>query len=165
LTKNTIYDRFSNIKDYEMKNVGSCVFFVCVLIVSCTTSGTKVSSVADLSNYHYITISSGTSEIQQQMDMEMDIYEALLNTRFKIIADNVISDLSEQDKPSLLLVKYSVSEGYWESVVSINFVDYLSGRPIASCRGTGKNVLGSGIANKAALKDALSQVSKMGSRE
>jgi ribosomal protein S5 len=69
------------------------------------------------------------------MDMEVKVYDAISATRLLVIGDGQIGQLSDAQKQQLLIVRFSASQSDEESVVSINFVDYVTGRPVASCRG------------------------------
>ena len=104
---------------------------------SCTTSKSFVSNSANLEKYNYATITNvmdyGGSATM--LNIEVEIYDALTLTRLKVIGDNEINSLSEMQKEELLLVRFSASQSDEESVVSINFTDFKTGKPIASCRG------------------------------
>jgi hypothetical protein len=128
-----------------------------------TTNNAVVANSVDLSKYNFATISnvmsySGSAAL---MDLEIKIYDALSNTRLMVIGDRQIDSLSDSQKLELLLVRYSGSQSDMESVVSINFVDFLSGRPVASCRGA----FGLGFSREhdmsVAVDNALSQMKKL----
>jgi hypothetical protein len=119
----------------SVKLFGLIVFVVG--INSCTTSKSFVSNSANLGKYNYATITNvmdygGSATL---MNIEVEIYDALTLTRLKVIGDNEINSLTENQKEELLLVRFSASQSDEESVVSINFTDYKTGKPIASCRG------------------------------
>jgi len=69
------------------------------------------------------------------MDAEVRIYDAIDNSRLQMIGDQMINELTYEQKQELLLVRFGVNQNDEESIVTVNFVDYLTGRPIASCRG------------------------------
>lgn len=69
------------------------------------------------------------------MDAEIHIYDALEMSGLKVIGDREIGQLSPRQQEKLLLAHFSVVQNETESIVSVNFVDYATGRPIASCRG------------------------------
>ena len=111
------------------------LFVLC--LVSCTTSRTVVSNSADVRKYKYASLTdvinyNGSAAL---MDIEIKIYDALETTRLTMVGKERIRELSPAQKEQLLLVKFSVSQSDEESVVSVNFVDYMTGQPIASCRG------------------------------
>jgi len=116
------------------------VLFVALSVigfVSCTTSRAVVSSSANLAGYNYATMTDvmGYSGSAALMDMEVRVYDALSATRLRVIGDGQINQLTDAQKQQLLIVRFSASQSDEESVVSINFVDYMTGRPVASCRG------------------------------
>ncbi|MDD6669046.1 MAG: hypothetical protein PUE54_05310 [Bacteroidales bacterium] len=154
---------FEETKNITMKTAFNLIIFMlCILVASCTTSKTTVSKSVDLSKYHYATITdvmdyTGSASL---MDAEVKIYDAFDNTRLQMIGDKAINELSYEQKRQLLLVRFAVSQNEEESVVSVNFVDYLSGRPVASCRGAfnlGLNMQGD---FDGALKRVASQIEK-----
>lgn len=111
------------------------ILFLC--LASCTTSKTTISQSADLSKYKYATLTDvmnyqGSAAL---MDAEVRIYDAIDNSRLQMIGDHAINELSYEQKQQLLLVRFGVTQNDEESIVTVNFVDYLTGRPIASCRG------------------------------
>ena len=69
------------------------------------------------------------------MDVEVKVYDALSKTRLKMVGDRVIGELTSEQKEKLLLVRFAATQGREKSVVSVNFVDYMTGRPVASCQG------------------------------
>jgi hypothetical protein len=104
---------------------------------ACTTNKTVVSNTANLSKYQYATIADvmGYGGSAALMNMEVEIYNALSATRLQVIGDKQVSSLSDVQRQALLIVRFSASQNDDESVVSINFVDYLTGVPVVSCRG------------------------------
>lgn len=113
------------------------IFILCMLFISCTTSKTTISQSADLSKYRYASLTDimNYQGSAQLMDAEVKIYDAIDNTRLQMVGDRAISELSYEQKQQLLLVRFAVTQNDEETVVTVNFVDYLTGRPIASCRG------------------------------
>jgi hypothetical protein len=113
------------------------ISFFTLFLFSCTTTKSFISDSANLERYEYATISSvmGYTGSAQLMDMDVRIYNIVVSSRLKMIGEKEIENLSTKDKEKLLLVKYSATQSDDESVVSITFVDYLTSRPIATCRG------------------------------
>lgn len=119
------------------KTANLLMLMLCICVVSCTTSKTTISQSADLSKYRYATITDvmnyqGSAAL---MDAEVKIYDAIDNSRLEMIGDHAINDLSYEQQQQLLLVRFGVTQDDEESIVTVNFVDYFSGRPVASCRG------------------------------
>lgn len=119
------------------KSVSILMMMLCLLMASCTTSRTTVSQSADLSKYKYATMIDALSYHGSAalMDAEIKIYDAVDNSRLQMIGDQAINELTDEQRQQLLLVRFGVTQNDEESIVTVNFVDYFSGRPIASCRG------------------------------
>ena len=135
------------------------LFIIAILcFIGCTTSRTVVSETAILEKYKYATLTDvmGYNGSAALMDIEVKIYDAVESTRLKMIGDKRIEDLSDEQKEQLLLVRFSASRSDEESVVSVNFVDYMTGKPIASCRGA----FGLGLDRNGDMEVAISRVAK-----
>jgi len=140
------------------------VLFVVLCFTVCgTTNKTVISDSANLDKYNYATIVNvmaygGSAEL---MHLEVKIYDALVATRLQVIGDKQVDSLTETQKQQLLLVRFSASQNDSESIVSINFVDFLTGKPIASCRGA----FGLGFSRehdmRVAINNALEQMKKL----
>ncbi len=109
-----------------------------LLFSSClTTSNYVVSDSANIEKYKFASISEvmGYTGSPLLMDMDIRIYDIIASSSLVMIGEKEINNLSEEDKDALLLVKYSATQNPDESVVSITFIDYLTLRPVATCRG------------------------------
>lgn len=129
-----------------------------IILAACTTSKTTISNSANLDKYEYASLINimsynGSAEL---MDTEVQIYNAIETTRLKMIGDRRINELSPEQKERLLLVRFSASQSDEESIVSVNFVDYMTGKPIASCRGA----FGLGWDKNCDMKEAIKRVTK-----
>lgn len=139
---------------------------VCVLsiaIASCTTSKSIVSQNADLSKYRYASvINNDTYHIPAElMKYEIMLFDAVEASRLQLISDMRIYELSPEQQSKLLIVKYGVNIQQEETVVTVNFIDYLSGRPVASCRGAYSTLgFSSSTDIKGAIKRAAEQISQ-----
>lgn len=133
------------------------ISLICILLSSCTSAKTTVSQTADLSIYEYATLINvmGYEGSAGIMDAEIKIYDAISNSRLDMISENLISELSDEEKKHLLLAKFAVTQKTSGTDVSVNFVDYMSGRPIASCIGS----CGSGIHSNIDFDEAIKLVS------
>ena len=91
------------------------------------------------------------------MEYEIQLFDAVESSRLRLISDRRIYELTpqQQNRP-LLLVKYGVNQNDEEAIVTVNFIDYMTGRPIASCRGA----FGLGIDHAGDLKGAIKRVAK-----
>ena len=114
------------------------LFISTLLLSSClTTSNYVVSNTANMEKYRFASISEvmGYTGSPVLMDMDVRIYDIVASSGLSMIGEKEISNLSEEEKDALLLIKYSATQNSDESVVSITFVDYLTLRPMATCRG------------------------------
>ena len=134
-----------------------------LLLAGCTTSNYKVSETTDISRYKYATISKimDYTGAPVLMDMDIRVYDALVNAGLIAIGEKEIEALDENQKNQVLLVKYSASQTDAESIISISFIDYQTERPVAACRGA----FGFGLTKQhdleVATKRALTQMQMM----
>ena len=141
------------------KAIITFIFLISITTSSCTTSKSVVSQNADLSKYEYASIiNNNTYHIPAQlMEYEIQLFDAVEGSRLKLVNDLRIGELSQIQQSKLLLVKYGVDISDEESVVTVNFIDYLTGRPIASCRGAYTTL---GFSVTADIKGAIKRVAK-----
>jgi len=132
-----------------------------LLFASCTTSKTTVSSTVDLSRYEYASIiNNDTYHIPAElMEYEILLYDAVEMSRLKLVGDRRIFELPPQQQQRLLLVKYGVERNDMETIVTVNFIDYMTGRPVASCRGAYGLGIDYGADMKGAIKKVANQIS------
>ena len=90
------------------------------------------------------------------MEYEIQLFDAVEASRLKLISDYRIHELTPQQQSKLLLVKYGVNQNDDEAIVTVNFIDYMTGRPVASCRGA----YGLGISHAGDLRGAIKRVAK-----
>lgn len=145
------------------KTIITLLFLLCIVISSCTVSKSVVSQNVDLSKYEYASIiNNDTYHIPAQlMEYEIQLFDAVEGSRLKLVNDMRINQLSPTQQSKLLMVKYEVDILKEETVVTVNFIDYFTGRPIASCRGASTS-LGFNVAAdlKGAIKRVAQQISK-----
>lgn len=145
------------------KTVITFVFFISIIVSSCTTSKSTVSQNADLSEYKYASIiNNDTYHIPAElMEYEIQLFDAVENSRLKLVSDARIYELTPSQQEKLLLVKYSVNVQPEETIVTVNFIDYSTGRPVVSCRGaySSLGVAGSSYDIKEAIKRVAKQIS------
>ena len=129
-----------------------------ISLCSCTTSKTVISQNVNLSKYEYASIiNNETYHIPAElMEYEIQLFDAVESSRLQLISDRRIYELSPQKQSKLLLVKYGVNQNNDEAIVTVNFIDYMTGRPVASCRGA----FGLGLDNAGDLKGAIKRVAK-----
>ncbi|MDE5567965.1 MAG: hypothetical protein K2J12_05935 [Muribaculaceae bacterium] len=128
------------------------------MFTACTTSKTVVSTNVDLSHYAYASIiNNETYHIPAElMQYEIQLYDAVEASALQLISDRRISELTPAQQNKLLLVKYGVNQNEDEAVVTVNFIDFMTGRPIVSCRGA----FALGIDNGGNLRGAIKRVAK-----
>lgn len=116
-----------------MKKSGSILLMMlCLLMASCTTSRTTVSQPVDLSKYATMVDVMSYHGSAALMDAEIKIYDAIDNSRLRMIGYQAINELTDEQKQQLLLERFCVTQKDEESVVTVNFASYFYGRPIAS---------------------------------
>lgn len=144
----------------DMKNLAikMSVFLTLLLLFACTTSKTTVSQNVNLSKYGYASIiNNETYHIPAElMEYEIMLFDAVEASRLQLISDRRIHELTPSQQEGLLLVKYGVTRNNEEAIVTVNFIDYMTGRPVASCRGA----FGLGIDEAGDLKGAIKRVAK-----
>lgn len=143
-----------------MKRLLSLVTFTLMLVslIGCTTSKTTLSNNINLSRYKYASIiNNETYHIPAElMEYEIQLFDAVESSRLQLVSDLRIYELSPEQQSQLLLVKYGVQQNKDEAIVTVNFIDYMSGRPVASCRGA----YGLGFDRAGDLKGAIKRVTK-----
>ena len=138
-----------------MNKVFAFLFLICIAISSCTTSKSVVSKNTDLSKYEYTF--NDTYQIPTKLiEYEIQLYDAVESSRLEFISERQINELTPQQQSKLLLVKYGISQKINEVIVTVNFIDYMTGRPVASCRGA----FGLGLDYSGDLKGAIKRVAK-----
>lgn len=141
-----------------MKSKIILVTFLLLCMISCTTSRTVISDTANLGKYKYASLADvmGYNGSASLMDIEVQIYDAIDGTRLEMIGDRRIEELSSAQRTQLLLVRFSATQNDEESIISVNFVDYMTGKPVASCRGA----WGLGWDRDGDMKGAINRVKK-----
>lgn len=134
----------------------SCVV---LLLGSCATSRSTVATNVDLSRYEYVSvINNDTYRIPAElMPYDVQLFDAVECSRLKMVNDMRIFELSPQQQERLLMAKYGIGRNQQnDAVVTVNFIDYNSGRPVASCSG----VYGFGLTPKGDLEGAIKRLAK-----
>ena len=108
-----------------------------LIFTACTTSKSVVSKNVDLSKYEYVSVlNNATYHIPAElMEYEIQLFDAIEESKLKLVSDMKLYGLSPQQQSKLLLVKYGVSIQPEETIVTVSFIDYETGRPVVSCRG------------------------------
>lgn len=111
-----------------------------LVLASCSTDKTLVSKGSKLDKYEYASLTEARNSFGTVTDIEIEpgVYDAVEATRLQMVGERRIQDLSEEQKEKLVLVKYSATSTPEESVISVSFEDYMTGKMVASCRSSSK---------------------------
>ena len=111
-----------------------------LVLSSCSTDKTLVSKGSKLDKYEYASLTEARNSFGTVTDIEIEpgVYDAVEATRLQMVGERRIQDLSEEQKEKLVLVKYSATSTPEESVISVSFEDYMTGKTVASCRSSNK---------------------------
>ena len=140
------------------------VTIIALFITACTTLRSTISQNADLSKYEYASvINNDTYHIPVElMEYEIQLFDAIEQSRLKLVSDVKIYELSHSQQSKLLLVKYGVNVKQEETVVTVSFIDFETGRPVASCKGAYSSLGIAGVSAdiNGAIKRAAEQIRK-----
>lgn len=130
------------------------------LFAGCTTSKSTVSSNANLSRYEYASIiNNDTYRIPAElMEYEIQLYEAVEKSGLQLVSDARIHNMTPSQQERLLIVKYGVNVQPEETIVTVNFIDFATGRPIVSCKGAYSSLGVAGASHD--INGAISRVAK-----
>lgn len=145
-----------------MKNFAQYLSLLLILVLSgCTSSRTVVSKNVDINKYEYASvINNDTYHIPAElMEYEILLFDAVDSSRLRLVGDMRIYELTSEQQKKLLLVKFGVTTLDNSAIVTVNFIDYLTGRPVASCRGEYGLSLDHGGDVKGAIKRVATQIS------
>lgn len=136
------------------------VIVITLLLAACTSSKSTISNNVDLAKYEYASIiNNDTYHIPAElMEYEIQLFDAVEYSRLQLVSDLRIFELTPQQQSKLLLVKYGITQNESETIVTVNFIDYMTGRPVASCRGAFGLGLGYGTDLKGAIKRVAKQI-------
>lgn len=107
-----------------------------LVLSSCSTDKTMIAKGVNLNKYEYASLTQTRNSVGTVTDIEIEpgIYDAIEATRLKMIGSQRINDLSSEQKEKLVLAKYSATSSNEESILSVSFEDYMTGKTVASCR-------------------------------
>lgn len=116
------------------------VLLATLVLSSCSTDKSMTSKGVNLAQYEYASIVQAWNSFGTLNDIEIEpgIYDAVEATRLQMVGERRIQDLTEEQKEKLVLVKYTATSTPEESVISISFEDYMTGKVVASCRSSNR---------------------------
>ena len=131
--------------------------FLLVSLTNCTTSKSVVSQGANLSKYKYVAIiDNDTYRIPPElMQYQIQLYDAVEQSGLVLINQYRINELTRNEQSALLLATFGVAVSQEETVITVNFIDFDSDRPLVSCQGAYTTF---GISPNADIKGALKRV-------
>lgn len=132
---------------------------VCILMIltSCTTSKSVVSQGVNLSKYKYVAvIDDDTYRMPPELvQYQIQLYDAVEQSGLTLINQYRINELTQSEQSALLLATFGVAVSQEETVITVNFIDFNTDRPLVSCRGAYTTL---GISYDADIKGALKRV-------
>lgn len=132
---------------------------VCILMIltSCTTSKSVVSQGVNLSKYKYVAvIDDDTYRMPPELvQYQIQLYDAVEQSGLTLINQYRIKELTQSEQSALLLATFGVAVSQEETVITVNFIDFNTDRPLVSCRGAYTTL---GISHDADIKGALKRV-------
>ena len=131
--------------------------FLSMILAGCTVSKSVVSQGADLTKYKYVTvIDNDTYRMPPElMQYQIQLYDAVEQSGLKMVSQYRLGDLTEEEQSSLLLAKFGVVVKPEETVVTVNFIDFNTDRPLVSCQGAYTTL---GISVDSDIQGALERV-------
>ena len=117
------------------------IILLSVLVLSsCSTDKTMIAKGVNLYKYQYASLTQTRNSVGTVTDIEIEpgIYDAIESTRLSMIGAQRINDLSAEQKEKLVLAKYSATSSKEESVLTVSFEDYMTGKTVASCRSSNR---------------------------
>ena len=131
--------------------------FLSMILAGCTVSKSVVSQGVDLTKYKYVTvIDNNTYRMPPELiQYQIQLYDAVEQSGLKMVGQYRLGDLTEEEQSSLLLAKFGVVVKPEETVVTVNFIDFNTDRPLVSCQGAYTTL---GISVDSDIQGALERV-------
>lgn len=139
------------------KSIFILCIFLSMVLASCTVSKSVVSQGANLTKYKYVAvIDNDTYRMPPELvQYQIQLYDAVEQSGLTMINQYRIDDLTQEEQSSLLLAKFGVVIRPEETVVTVNFINFNTDRPLASCQGAYTTL---GISQVSDIKGALKRV-------
>lgn len=112
-----------------------------VAFSACSTDKTMIAKGVNLGKYEYAALVATKNSFGTNTDIEIEpgVYDAIESTRLLMVGERRINDLTSDEKAKLVLAKYSATSSSDESIISVSFEDYMTGKTVASCRASSKS--------------------------
>jgi len=122
--------------------------FLSMVLASCTVSKSVISQDTDLTKYKYVTvIDNDTYRMPPELvQYQIQLYDAVGQSGLTMVSQYRMGDL---------IAKFGVSARQEETVVTVNFIDFNTDRPLVSCQGAYTTL---GFSANADIKGALRRV-------
>lgn len=148
----------------KMRSLTILISVFTLMFAACTPSKSVVSQSANLQKYEYAAvINNDTYHIPAElMEYEIQLYDAVEQSNLQLVSDARIYQLTPSQQEKLLLVKYGVDVRPEETIVTVNFIDFGTGRPVVSCRGAYSSLGMAGVSKdiQGAIKRVATQISE-----
>lgn len=116
-----------------------------LILSSCASTSHFISENANLDDYDFVVLELNSSNAKAEPSLcgfDVKIFDTLNSQGFKSLGKKEISLLSEDELKKTLLVNTNYSLVGNEVVLSLNFVDAFTARPVANCYSSGDIGLG-----------------------
>lgn len=144
-----------------MKNLKTYLIILLSVMAfsSCSTDKTMIAKGVNFNKYEYASLVETKNSFGTVTDIEIKpgIYDAIESTRLQMIGERRVQELTSSQKEKLVLAKYAATSTPDESVLSIVFEDYMTGKTIASCRASSRGAW-------TRQRDVDKAISKLGDR-
>ncbi len=131
--------------------------FLSMILASCTVSKSVISQGANLAKYKYVAVlDNDTYRLPHELvQYQIQLYDAVEKSGLTIINQYRIDDLTQEEQSSLLFARFGITVRQEETVVTVNFIDFNTDRPLVSCQGAYTTL---GISANSDIKGALKRV-------
>lgn len=132
--------------------------FTLTTLTGCATSKSIVSRGVDLSKYKYAAaINDDAYRMPPELvQYQIQLYDAVEQSGLKMVNQYRIHEMTQEERSALLFVTFGVTSGQaQETIITVNFMDYDSGRPLVSCQGVYSTLM---VNPDAEIKGALKRV-------
>lgn len=128
-----------------------------MVLTNCTVSKSVVSQGANLEKYKYVVVlDNDTYRLPHELvQYQIQLYDAVEKSGLTLVNQYRIDELTEEEQSSLLLTRFGISISQEETVVTVNFIDFNTDRPLVSCQGVYTTL---GISTNSDIKGAIARV-------